>query len=64
MPSAGKRKRGVPKRSHPSVNRKLTDQQVAEIRVDGRSSRQLAEVYGVDRSTISRVKSGTHYKST
>lgn len=50
------------RRSRPSIQRKLTDEQVVEIRNDPRSSRQLAKVYGVDKATINRVRSGEHYR--
>lgn len=46
----------------PAVNRKLSSEQVEEIRNDHRSTRVLASVYGVDKATIARARSGEHYK--
>ena len=42
--------------------RKLTDVQVAAIRADPRSQRQIAPDYGIDRSLISYIKRGKIWK--
>ena len=42
---------------------KLTDSLAAEIRASAESNRQLAKRYGVDRSVISRVRSGQAWRS-
>ena len=39
-------------------NGRLTDEQILEIRASTLNQRQLAEIYGVTQSHISRVKSG------
>jgi DNA-binding transcriptional regulator YiaG len=43
-------------RGENSPNAKLTFQQVQEIRASAMTQRKLAEIYGVARSTISRIK--------
>jgi hypothetical protein len=51
-------------RNDPSyaANRKLTENQVREIRKDARSLSCLAEIYKVVPSAISRIKSGKSWK--
>jgi hypothetical protein len=44
-------------------NAKLTRQQIRQIRKDPRSSRTIAPRYGVNRSTISRIKRGDQWAS-
>ncbi len=47
------------RKTHPGAPRKLSDQQVAAIRLaKGRSLTELAAKYNVSRSLISRVRSG------
>lgn len=45
-----------------SANARLTAQQASEIRKSKKSNSTLAKEYGVDRSTISRIKTGKLYK--
>lgn len=58
---------GNPKRIRSAINaasyrRKLTEEQVQEIRKDCRPLRVLGELYGVSPQTISAVKMGRVYK--
>lgn len=46
----------------PSPNRKLTKDQVREIRTDTRPRSVVAEEYGVGRTTIDNVRLGRYYK--
>ena len=56
-----KRKISASRQANPNSQRKLTAEQVREIRKDPRSARKLASVYGVDKSTIARARSGEFY---
>ena len=49
--------------SRPSPYRRFTDDEVRAIRTDIRSSRQLARLYGVNKCTIQRIRSGESYKN-
>lgn len=42
------------------IARKLTDEQVREIRADNRSSRKIAADYGVSHSTVNSIKNGKY----
>jgi hypothetical protein len=46
---------------HIRWDRKLSAEQIKAIYVDKRSNRSLAEVYGVDQSIISKIRSGRCY---
>lgn len=46
----------------PSPNRKLTADQVREIRTSKLSQIKLGEIYGIDQSSISRIKRRENYK--
>ena len=52
----------VAKRGIESPLTKLTREQVLEIKLDGRSSRVIAEQYGVSKDTVLDVKTGNRYK--
>lgn len=52
------------RRGQSAPRAKFTNEQVAEIRkkhIDGAKDAELAQEYGVHRTTISRLVSGTHY---
>ena len=51
-------KHGTSNRGERCANAKLTEMQVAAIRVDSRLQREIAADYGVRQSAISRIKSG------
>ena len=42
---------------------KLTEQAIAHIRGSGENQRAVARLFGVNQSTISRVRTGTHWSS-
>lgn len=46
----------------PSTQRKLTDDQVCEIRTSTKTNRELASIYGIDPSNIWRIKRRETYK--
>lgn len=46
-----------------SINRKLTKQQIDDIRNDSRSQAKIAKDYGVCQQTISNIKRAVHYVS-
>ena len=61
MTEERKRKISASRRANPNSQRKLTAEQVREIRKDPRSARKLAVVYGVDKATIARARSWEFY---
>lgn len=50
-------------KSAPRGNARLTESQIASIRADPRSSRQLAPIYGVDHSHIRSIRNGRTWKT-
>lgn len=46
----------------PCPNRKLTAEQVLEIRASKKSNRKLASIYGIDQASIGRIKRRESYK--
>lgn len=65
--SAGKRSRASYKAAAikgGKKNRKLTMQQVMEIRTSPKSCKKLGEEYGVSHTTISKIKRGLIYNET
>ena len=59
VPGSGKKKGHA---GEISSRREFSEEQVREIKSSNLSSRQLAKIYGVNRSTISRIINGTNYK--
>ena len=49
--------------SRPSPLRRFTDDEVCAIRSDPRSSRKVADEYGVNKCTIQNIRSGRTYKN-
>lgn len=49
--------------STPSPFRRFSDEDVEFIRTDYHSSRQLAKMFGVNKSTIQRIRSGESYRN-
>lgn len=47
----------------PPANRKFTDEQVLAIRSSSEGTKELAERYGVAKSTIIRIRNGRSFKS-
>lgn len=54
-------KHGTSNRGERCASAKLTETQVAAIRVDSRLQREIAADYGVRENTISRIKSGVRW---
>lgn len=54
-------KHGTSNRGEQCAAAKLTEQQVAAIRLDPRLQREIAAEYGVRENTISRIKSGKRW---
>lgn len=49
---------GLPRRRPGEHNRKLTDAQVAEIRADDGSAREVAQRYDVSQSLVAKIRQG------
>lgn len=57
-------KRIASNRANARKTRKLTDEQIAEIRSDERSTIALGRIYGVCSNTINDIKRGVRYRQT
>ena len=57
-----KRKKGRQARGEGVNTAKLTEKQVREIRLDPRETRDIAAQFGVDLSTIIRIRNGSTWK--